>query len=141
MVEIISFVGLEIRFLHSKQDTGGSLDMFEMTVHPEARMPVPHYHETWDEIIYGLAGTTIWRIAGADVALGAGDSIFIRRGLVHGFRNDSAAPATCLCTLSPGVLGPEYFREIAALVAAGPPDPERMKATMLRHGLVPAPNG
>jgi hypothetical protein len=41
--------------------------------------------------------------------------------------------------LTPGVLGPEYFREIAALVANGTPDPAAVKETMLRHGLVPAP--
>jgi hypothetical protein len=36
------------------------------------------------------------------------------------------------------VLGPGYFREIAALLAEGAPDPAKMKAIMLRrHGLVP----
>jgi hypothetical protein len=37
------------------------------------------------------------------------------------------------------VLGPGYFREIAALVAGGAPDPAKMKEIMLRYGLVPAP--
>jgi hypothetical protein len=37
------------------------------------------------------------------------------------------------------VLGPGYFREVAALVAGGAPDPAKMKEVMLRHGLVPAP--
>jgi hypothetical protein len=46
MSETISFGGLELRFLHSKDDTGGSVDVFEMTVQPNARMPVPHYHES-----------------------------------------------------------------------------------------------
>jgi hypothetical protein len=41
--------------------------------------------------------------------------------------------------LTPGTLDPRYFREIAALVENGSPDPARMKETMLRHGLVPAP--
>lgn len=130
---------LELRFLHSKEDTGGSLDMFEMTVQPQARLPVPHYHESWDETIYGLAGTTTWRIAGRDIAVKRGETLFIKRGIVHGFANDSAEPATCLCVLSPGVLGPAYFREMAALLAGGPPDPANMKQTMLRYGLVPAP--
>ena len=46
--------------------------------------------------------------------------------------------ATCLSVLTPGVLGPEYFRELAALIAAGPPDEAKMREIMLRHGLVPA---
>ena len=64
MSEIIRIGGLELRFLRSKDDTGGSLDLFEMTVQPNARMPVPHYHESWDETIYGLDGVTTWQIDG-----------------------------------------------------------------------------
>ena len=139
MLEIIHIGALELRFLQSRELTGGSLDMFEMTLQPNARMPVPHHHESWDETVYGLAGTSSWRIDGADVELPPGAVVFIRRGVVHGFDNRSGAPAKCLCVLTPGVLGPGYFREIAGLVAAGAPDPARMRETMLRHGLVPAP--
>ena len=140
MPEVIRIGGLELRFLRSKNDTGGSLDMFEMTVQPNARMPVPHYHETWDETIYGLAGLTTWRIDGQDVGVEPGHSVFIKRGVVHGFRNDTQVPATCLCVLTPGVLGPDYFREMAALITGGPPDLAKMKETMLRYGLVPVPS-
>ena len=76
MAETISFVGLELRFLHTKDDTDGSVDVFEMTVQPNARMPVPHYHETWDETVYGLMGTTTWRIDGQDVGIGPGQTAF-----------------------------------------------------------------
>ena len=138
MLEIIHIGALELRFLQSRESTGGSLDMFEMTLQPDARMPVPHHHESWDETVYGLAGTSSWRVGGVDVELPPGAVVFIRRGVVHGFDNRSGAPAKCLCVLTPGVLGPGYFREIAGLVAAGAPDPARMRETMLRHGLVPA---
>jgi quercetin dioxygenase-like cupin family protein len=139
MPEIIRIKGLELRFLQSKEDTSGSLDMFEMTVEPNARVPVPHHHESWDETVYGLSGVITFRIDGQDVALGPGETAFIGRGVIHGFRNDTQEPAICLCVLSPGVLGPGYFREMAALLADGPPDPAKLKETMLRHGLVPAP--
>ena len=140
MPEVIRVGGVELRFLRSKEDTDGSLDMFEMTVQPNARMPVPHHHETWDETIYGLAGVTTWRIDGQDVGVGPGQTVFIKRGVVHGFRNDKQEPASCLCVLSPGVLGPAYFREMAALIAGGAPDLAKMRETMLRYGLVPAPS-
>jgi quercetin dioxygenase-like cupin family protein len=139
MPEVIRIGGLELRFLQSKDDTGGSLDVFEMLVPPDARMPVPHYHETWDETIYGLVGVTTWRVDGHDVDVGPGQTVFIKRGIVHGFRNGTQTPATCLCVLSPGVLGPAYFREMAALIVGGPPDLAKMKETMLRYGLVPVP--
>ena len=139
MTETIIAGGLQLRFLQTKEDTGGSLDAFEMIVHPNARMPVPHYHESWDETIIGQMGVTTWRVDGKDIELMPGHSLFIKRGLVHGFRNDTPEAASCLCILTPGALGTGYFREIAALLDGGAPDPVRMKETMLRYGLVPAP--
>ena len=139
MSETIDFGSLKLKFLQSKDGTAGSLDMFEMTLQPNARMPVPHYHESWDETVYGLRGTTTWRIDGKDIDVLPGETVFIKRGVVHGFTNRTAEPATCLCTLSPGVLGPAYFREMAALLVGGAPDQAKMKETMLRYGLIPAP--
>jgi quercetin dioxygenase-like cupin family protein len=139
MSETIRFNGLELRFLHSKDDTDGSVDVFEMTVQPNARMPVPHYHDRWDETVYGLSGVTTWRVDGQDIRVGPSQSVFIKRGIVHGFRNDTQEPARCLCILSPGVLGLAYFRDMLELLSGGAPDLARMKETMLRYGLVPAP--
>jgi quercetin dioxygenase-like cupin family protein len=138
-LETIRIGGLDLRFLQTKDDTAGSLDAFEMTVEPNARMPIAHYHDSWDETVYGLAGALTLRIDGEDVVLEPGQSVFIKRGIVHGFRNDAQEAARCLCILTPGVLGPGYFREVAALIAEGAPDPAKMKDIMLRHGLHPAP--
>ncbi len=74
---------------------------------------------------------------GQTTEVGPGESLFIARGIVHGFSNTTSAAVTCLCILTPGVLTPAYFREIAALVESGKPDPVKMKETMLRYGLVP----
>ncbi|MDB5591268.1 cupin domain-containing protein [Enterovirga sp.] len=138
MAEVIRIGGLELRFLRSKDDTGGSLDLFEMTVAPTGRMPVPHHHRDWDETVYGLSGRLVFRLGAEEHVIAPGDHLFIPRGVVHGFENRSGAPATCLNVLTPGVLGPAYFRELAALVASGSPEPAAMREVMLRHGLVPA---
>lgn len=138
MPETIDFGSLELRFLRDKHDTSGSLDMFEMTLSPEGRMPVPHYHEAWEETVYGVSGTVTYTVEGEAVDIPPGAALFIPRGKVHGFDNRSSAPAICLCVLTPGVLGPEYFRELAALIVAGQPDPAQVHEVMLRHGLVPA---
>ena len=139
MPEIIRIGALELRCLRSKHDTGGSLDMFEMTVPPKARVPAPHYHRDWDETVYGLGGVLTFTMDRQAVDLGPGDHLFIPRGVVHGFDNRGEEPATCLSVLTPGVLGPEYFRELAALLAGGPPDPAAIREIMERYGLVPAP--
>ena len=141
MAETIRIGALELRFLRTKEETGGSLDMFEMTVPPNARVPLPHYHRDWDETVYGLSGRLSFTIGGARLELGPGDHAFIPRGIVHGFDNPGPEPAACLSVLTPGVLGPGYFRELAALVAAGPPNPGVLRAIMERHGLIPVPPG
>ena len=138
MAETIKVGPLTLRFLRDKHETEGSLDLFEMTVPPEGRMPVAHYHRDWDESVYGLEGTMTFTVDGTQHDIGPGDTLFIRRGIVHGFDNHSGAVAKCLAALTPGVLGPEYFRELANLVAAGPPDEAKVREIMLRHGLVPA---
>lgn len=137
MNETITLGPIELRFLHTKESTDASLDLFEMTVQPGGAMPVPHYHRDWDETIYGLAGTVTFIVEGRDVDVGPHQSVFIKRGVVHAFSNRTERPASCLCLLTPGRLGPQFFREIAALAAAGRPDPALMRETMLRHGLVP----
>ncbi|MDB5637194.1 MAG: hypothetical protein JWP51_2102 [Bradyrhizobium sp.] len=139
MPEIIDLGSLKLKFLQSRDDTAGSVDVFEMTVQPNARMPIPHYHDSWDETIYGLAGIMTFRLGRNDIDVTPGETVFIKRGIVHGFTNRTSAPASCLCILTPGVLGPQYFRDVAGLLADGAPDPARMKETMLRYGLIPAP--
>lgn len=141
MPEKIIIGGLELEFLHSKEDTEGSLDLFKMTVQANAKVPAPHCHESWDEAIYGLGGTLSFRIGGEDVTIGPGQSAFIKRGVVHAFRNDTQLPASCLSVLTPG-LGPAYFRELAALMSTdAPPDPAKIREIMQRYGLVPVARG
>lgn len=139
MTEIIRMGGLELRFLRSKHETAGSLDMFEVHCAPGAGMPQPHYHRDWDEAVYGLEGAATFTVDAEEVRIGPGDSLFIRRGAVHGFDNASGSRAAFLSVLTPGILGPEYFREMAAILASGRPDPEAMRAVMTRYGLVPMP--
>lgn len=138
MPETIDFGTFSLRFLRDKHDTGGSLDMFEMVLQPDGRMPAAHYHERWDETVYGLAGTVTFTVEGKAHDVGPGDALFIPRGKVHAFDNRSDAISTSLSVLTPGVLGPEYFRELAALIAAGRPDEAKVHEIMRRHGLIPA---
>ncbi len=137
MTEIIDFGAFSMRFLYDKYETGGSFDMFEMTVPPGQRMPLPHYHENWDETVYAVSGTVTFTVAGQPHELQPGSALLIPRGVVHGFDNRGGTVATCLCVLTPGVLGSEYFRELAALISTGQPDPAKVREIMLRHGLVP----
>ena len=60
---------------------------------------------------------------------------------MHRFDNAGYGDAKALAVVTPGVLGPDYFREVAAVLdraTAGPPDLAAVAAVMIRHGLTPA---
>lgn len=133
---------LTIRFLVEGKDSGGSVAMFELTVPPGAKVPVAHSHDAYEETIYGLQGTMTFTLAGQPIEIGPGQALCIPRGVVHRFDNHSSAEAKGIAVLTPGILGPDYFHEIAVVVKAAiaaPPDPAAIAEVMLRHGLTPAP--
>jgi quercetin dioxygenase-like cupin family protein len=136
--EIIQVGSIGIRFLLESADTNGALAMFEFTMPIGAKMPLPHSHKHYDETIYGIQGVVTFTVEGKTLNVGPGESGFIPRGAVHAFNNLGHADAKALAVITPALLGPDFFKEAAAVVnAGGPPDIEKMKAVMLRHGLVP----
>ena len=140
--EEIKLGQLTIRFLVEGKDSGGSVSVFELTVPPGAKVPVAHSHDAYEETIYGLQGTVTFTLAGQPIEIGPGQALCIPRGVVHRFDNHSSAEAKGIAILTPGILGPDYFHEIAAVVkaaVAGPPDPAAIAEVMQRHGLTPAP--
>jgi len=102
---------LTIRFLVEGEHSNGSAAIFEVEVPAGARHP-----------------------------LGPGEHVCIKRGEVHGFVNSSGAHAKQLAVVTPAVIGPQFFRDMADVVnVGGPPDPAAIGAVMRRHGLTPAP--
>jgi quercetin dioxygenase-like cupin family protein len=132
---------LGVRFLVEAGDSDGSVTVFECYVPADARMPAPHSHDGFEETVYGLEGTLTFTIDGETVEIGPGQGVCIPRGTVHGFSNATGDDAKFLAIVSPGVLGPAYFEEIGAVLAAaggGPPEHAAMAEVMLHHGLTPA---
>jgi quercetin dioxygenase-like cupin family protein len=133
---------MAIRFRLEGEESGGSVAGFEFDVPAAGRVPVAHSHDAFDETIYGLEEVLSWTLDGTKTDVGPGEVLFIPRGVVHRFDNDHEVDAKMLAIVSPGILGPEYFREMAAVVEAateGPPDPVALAEVMRRHGLSPAP--
>ncbi len=82
-----------------------------------------------------------WTSEGVPTEVGPGETLCIPRGAAHHFDNTHDTDAKALAVVTPGVLGPEYFREVAAILdaaAGGPPDLAPIAAVMRRHGLTPA---
>ncbi len=117
--EIITIGQLEIKFLLEASDTNGTLTMFEFLVPVGAKVPMAHYHECFDETVYGLEGIMTFTVDGKTVELEKGQSLFIPKGVVHGFNNLGQQNSKALAVSTPGLIGSEYFKELADIVNVG----------------------
>lgn len=115
-----------------------TLGMFELTVPPGSNVPPPHSHSNNEECVYVLEETLRYTVGRETRDLAPGQSMSTPKGVVHAFANPFAQTARALIVQSPDI-GPQYFREVAAVVnAGGPPDKAALVAVMARYGLVPA---
>jgi len=131
---------LAVRFLVAGEESAGSVAIFEFDVPSGSKVAAAHSHDGYEETIYGLEGALTWTVEGIPTDVGPGEALCIPRGAVHQFDNRGDADAKALAIVTPGILGPDYFREVAAVLdaaAGGPPDLAAIGAVMRRHGLTP----
>jgi quercetin dioxygenase-like cupin family protein len=141
MREEIRVGGMAVRFLVEGDQSAGSVAVFEFDVPAGAKVAAAHSHDGYEETIYGLEGVLTWTIEGKPADVGPGEILCIPRGAVHHFDNSGNVDAKALAIVTPGILGPDYFREVASILDAaggGPPDPAEIAVVMRRHGLTPA---
>jgi quercetin dioxygenase-like cupin family protein len=141
--ETIHLGPLGVRFLITGHDASGTVALFELTVPAAQRLAAPaHSHDHYEETVYGIEGVLTWTVNGKGIDVGPSQALCIPRGAVHRFDNHGSQDVKALCAITPAAIGPQYFRESAALISAaagGPPDRVKMAEVMRRHGLTPAP--
>ena len=141
--ETIHLGPLAVRFLVTAEDASGSVALFELAVPGAQRLAAPaHSHAHYEETIYGIEGVLSWTVDGTRIDVGPGQALCIPRGAVHRFDNHGSQDVKALCAITPAAIGPQFFRESAAVInaaAGGPPDRVKMADIMRRHGLTPAP--
>jgi quercetin dioxygenase-like cupin family protein len=141
--ETIDYGPLAVRFLVTGDQSTGSVFAFELSVLAGERLMAPaHSHDHYEETIYGIEGALTWTVDGRPIEVGPGQALCIPRGAVHRFDNLGNRKAVALCVITPAAIGPQYFREVAAVLkaaAGGPPDGAKVTEIMRRHGLTPAP--
>jgi mannose-6-phosphate isomerase-like protein (cupin superfamily) len=125
----------------SEDLTAGAFTLLEATEPPDFGPPM-HIHHNAAEAFYVLEGEYIIFIEDQETRCPAGSFIYIPLGVKHGFRVGSAASRK-LNLYAPAVMV-GYFDELAAAIADGVADDERLGAIAANNGVEvvgPVPQG
>ena len=120
-------------FLASSAATGGAFGLYRWDMGPTPSGPGPHFHRTMTESFFVLTGTV--RLFDGDRWLDAapGDFLHVPVGGVHGFRNESGAPASMLLLFTPGAPREEYFEVLADVARREAMDDDDRVEFYLKH--------
>ena len=117
--------------------TGGAYSLYRIDLPPHAGGASPHFHRHFLESFTVLTGTVSLLDDGAWIGAGEGDHLVVPALGVHGFRNDTDAPAALLMMSTPGADRAAYFHE---LLTAGALSAEQWTALYARHDQVMVPD-
>ena len=113
----LNVVGEETLVKVSPADSGGALAAFHL-VAPPMSGPPRHVHSREDEWFYVLEGELVFELDGERHTVGAGGSVWLRRGVVHAYQNFTARDARLLIVTTPAAFC-DFFVELSAATPAG----------------------
>jgi mannose-6-phosphate isomerase-like protein (cupin superfamily) len=122
--------GNTVHYLGTGSSTDGLFGLYRWEMGPEPSGPGPHFHRSFAESFYVLAGSVRIFNGSRWIDTAPGDFIHVPAGGIHGFRNESGAPASMLLHFAPGAPREAYFEGIVEV--AGMTDEERAEF-YLRH--------
>jgi quercetin dioxygenase-like cupin family protein len=99
--------------------TGGEFGLFRWDMPAGSGGSGLHFHRGFSESFYVIAGTMkLWHES-RWTEVSEGGFLYVPPGGVHGFANESGAPASMIILFAPGVAREKYFEELAAIRTEG----------------------
>ncbi len=132
--ELVHVFSLGVRFMIRAEATGGRFSLVEHPLAPRGLGAPVHTHAREDEYSYVTEGRIGLMIGDEVLEANVGDLVFKPRGIPHTFWNATDEPARLLEIISPAGFE-QYFRELALIVAADPPDEAAGARLAERYGL------
>jgi quercetin dioxygenase-like cupin family protein len=130
----LNIVGEETLVKVSAEDSEETLAFFHL-VAPPMSGPPRHVHTREDELFYVLEGELVFELDGERHIVRAGDTVYLRRGVVHTYQNFTTSDARLLIATVPGMFS-RFFVELSAATPLGAmPDPAQMDAMATRYGV------
>src|SRR5262249_38723849 len=112
----------------------GQFGLYRWDMGPQAGGPTAHFHRSISESFFILSGTI--RVLNGEqwIDATAGDFLFVPEGGIHGFRNESGAPASMVLLFAPGAPREAYFEFLDEVARGGRQPTEREWADFyVRH--------
>lgn len=128
-----SIGSIGVGFRLSGEDTAGQVAIVEHPFPVGALVP-PHVHTREDEFSIVTAGAIGFRSGPDEVVLEAGGYISKPRGELHTMWNAGPTEARMIEIITPAGFE-RFFRELAEMFEAGPPDPATLEPLAASYGL------
>ena len=130
----LNIVGEETLVKVSAHDSDGTLAFFHLVAPPMSGPPL-HVHTREDELFYVLEGELVFELDGERHTVRAGDTVYLRRGVVHAYQNFTTSDARLLVATTPGGFS-DFFVELSAATPHGAlPAPDRVAAIGAKYGM------
>ena len=130
----LNIVGEETLMKVSGQDSDGTLAFFHL-VAPPMSGPPRHVHTREDELFYVLEGELVFELDGERHTVRAGDTVYLRRGVVHAYQNFTTSDARLLIATTPGEFSGFFVELSAATPLGGLPAPDLLAAISTKYGI------
>ncbi len=130
----LNIVGEETLVKVSNADSDGTLAFFHL-VAPPMSGPPRHVHTREDELFYVLEGELVFELDGERHSVGAGDTVYLRRGVIHAYQNFTTSDARLLIATTPGGFSDCFVELSAATPPGGLPAPDRLNAISTKYGM------
>lgn len=117
--ELVNGRGAAAHYLATGASTRGQFGLYRWDLSARPSGPGPHFHRTLSESFFVLLGTVQLYNGEGWIAATAGDFLYIPEGGLHGFRNESGAPASMLILFTPGAPREPYFETLAEVALSG----------------------
>lgn len=132
--QLLNILGHKATVKLSSHDTQGDAYLFEVET-PAGHVIPPHVHQREDEYIYILEGTYEIFLDGKTHNAMQGALLHFPRHIAHGFRNIGSTTGKTLWTITPGTNFEQFFLDLDALPAGGPPDMQKVVAIFKQYGM------
>ncbi len=108
-----------VRYLATGASTSGDFGLYRWDMGPQPAGAGAHFHKTISESFFILSGVVRLFDGERWLEASAGDFLHVPAGGIHGFRNESGAPASMLILFAPGAPREAYFEALAEIAASG----------------------